>query len=74
MLMLLFGIYYLTIFIHLIGIAKIFADKDISLGLGLIPFYYCFKKKTVKKKSKKKPIKKKPSVNKGSKKTPVKKN
>lgn len=37
----LWGFYYLTIFIHLMGIT-LFNRKDIRLGRALIPFYYWF--------------------------------
>lgn len=61
MLVLLLGLYYLTIFIHLSEIYPILGDEiTISLGVGLIPFYYWFKKAPVKKEPKKKMVKKTP--------------
>lgn len=41
----LIGVYYVTIFMHLMGVT-LFKKAEISLGLALIPFYYWFKRET----------------------------
>jgi hypothetical protein len=43
----LMGFYYLTVFLHLMGV-QIFHVKEISVGKALIPFYYWFKREVVK--------------------------
>jgi len=43
----LLGFYYLTVFLHLMGV-KIFQKADISIGKSLIPFYYWFYREVVK--------------------------
>ena len=61
MLVLLLGVYYVTIFLYFMGV-KIFGKVNVHVGLSLIPFFYWFKKekKVVKKASvKKKKVKKK---------------
>lgn len=71
MLVLLLGIYYLTIFAHFMG-ASIFGKVKVHVGLSFIPFFYWFKseKKVVKKApvKKKKQTKKKKAVKKTEKK------
>ena len=62
MLVSLLGIYYVTIFLHFIGV-KIFGKVQVHVGLSFIPFFYWFKseKKVVKKAPvKKKKVNKKP--------------
>jgi len=46
LLVILLGIYYLTILLHLFGVT-IFKKADINLGYALIPFYYWFKRDTI---------------------------
>jgi len=46
LLILLIGIYYATVVLHLFGV-KIFKKAEISLGYALIPFYYWFKRETL---------------------------
>jgi len=43
----LLGFYYLTVFLHLMGI-KIFHIEKINVGKSLIPFFYWFKRKVTK--------------------------
>ena len=70
MLVLLMGIYYVTIFLHFMGV-KIFGKVDVNVGLSFIPFFYWFKKE--KKVAKKAPVKKKTTKKSVAKKAPVKK-
>lgn len=71
MLVLLLGVYYLTIFAHFFG-ASVFGKVEVNIGLALIPFFYWFvkEKKVVKKPVEKEPVAKKAPV---KKKKPVKK-
>jgi len=43
MLVLLLGVYYLTIFLHFFGFS-VFGKLQINVGLALIPFFYWFSK------------------------------
>jgi len=43
MLVILLGIYYVTIFLHFFGLS-LFKKAEINVGLALIPFYYWFKR------------------------------
>ena len=57
-LILLLGIYYITIFLHVIGIIKL-TKKELSLNKSIIPFWYWFslfysKDETVKDETKEK--------------------
>jgi len=47
MLVFLLGIYYLTIFLHLLDIPVFGKGVEIRIWLSLIPFYYWFKKEKV---------------------------
>ena len=61
MLVMLLGLYYFTIFLHLSGIYSVLGKFEINLGFALIPFRYWFKKepkKKVVKKTRKKTVKK----------------
>jgi hypothetical protein len=40
--LLLIAIYYVTVFLHLLGIS-IFKFKDLSISKAVIPFFYWFK-------------------------------
>jgi len=47
MLLALLGFYYVTVFLHFMGM-KIFQATEIYVGKSLIPFYYWFKRDVVK--------------------------
>ena len=40
-LIILLGIYYITIFLHIVGILKL-SKKELSLNKSIIPFWYWF--------------------------------
>lgn len=71
MLVLLLGIYYVTIFLHFMGVF-IFGKVKVDVGLSFIPFFYWFKKEK-KSVAKKAPVKKKTTKKSVAKKAPVKK-
>jgi uncharacterized membrane protein (Fun14 family) len=48
MLVLLLGIYYVTVFLHFFGILKVFKKAEINPLTALIPFYYWFKREIIK--------------------------
>ena len=70
MLILLLTFYYLTIFLHLMGACIFHSDLNVRFGVGLIPFYFWFKRRPKIKEKVKTPTKKKPAA---KKKTAVKK-
>lgn len=39
------AVYYLTVFLHFMGI-QFFSRKQISFGLACVPFFYWFARKT----------------------------
>ena len=47
MILALMGFYYLTVFLHFMGV-KIFHVVKINVGKSLIPFYYWFKREITK--------------------------
>jgi hypothetical protein len=48
MLIILLGVYYLTIFLHFFGIIVLFKKAKINPIKALIPFYYWFRREITK--------------------------